>query len=129
MTVIVLLIGVRFTMSARAVEAFLASPYAKVVDAKMWLFFAEPTRFTIAVLGILVVRPPKPLGRRVWLRPVTAAAFAVGLYLVVIVGFQAAGHWHTAITEEEYHRRLQELDSPLYTHVGGTAMTEEISDP
>jgi len=36
-----------------------------------------------------------------------------------------ASHWHTSITEEEYHRRLQELDSPLYTHVGGTAMAEE----
>ncbi len=200
--------AVWYTMSPRAVEAFLASPYARVVDAKMWLFFAEPTRLTIAVLGILVVasifvrdlwcrylcpygalvgllgrlaplkitrnpeictdchsctevcparlqvhtmqrvasiectscqdcvvscpvesclvvRPPKPFGRRVWLRPVTAAIVAVGLYLVVIVGFQAAGHWHTSITEEEYHRRLQELDSPLYTHVGGTAMTEE----
>ena len=30
----------------------------------------------------------------------------------------------TSVTEEEFHRRLQELDSPLYTHVGGTAMTE-----
>jgi len=46
----------------------------------------------------------------------------------VIEGSQAAGHWHTSITEEEYHRRLQELDSPLYTHVGGTAMAEETPD-
>jgi len=50
---------------------------------------------------------------------------AVGLYLAVIVGFKATGHWHTAITEEEYHRRLQEINSPLYTHVGGTAMAED----
>ncbi len=203
--------AVWYAMSPREVEAFLASPYARVVDAKMWLFFAPPSRVTIAVLGVLVVgsifvrdlwcrylcpygalvgllgrfaplkvtrdpeictdchsctdvcparlqvhtmqrvasiectscqdcvvscpvesclvvRPPKPLGRKVWLRPVTATLVAVGLYLVVIVGFQAAGHWHTSITEEEYHRRLQELDSPLYTHVGGTAMTEETPD-
>ena len=60
-----------------------------------------------------------------WLRPVTATMVAVGLYLAVIVGFQAAGHWHTSVTEEEFHRRLQELNSPLYSHVGGTAMTEE----
>ena len=196
-----------FAMDPRAVEAFLSSPYAKVVDAKMWLFFAEPSRFTIAVLGILVVgsvfvrdlwcrylcpygalvgvlgrlaplkvtrdpelctdcrscttvcparlevhtmrrvasiectscqdcvvacpvssclavRPAKAARGRFWLRPVTAAAVAVGLYLTVILGFQAAGHWHTSVTEEEFHRRLQELDSPLYTHVGGTAMTE-----
>ena len=72
----------------------------------------------------LAVRPAKAARSRVWLRPVTAAAVAVGLYLTVILGFQAAGHWHTSVTEEEFHRRLQELDSPLYTHVGGTAMTE-----
>ena len=47
------------------------------------------------------------------------------MYLVVVFGFRATGHWHTDITEEEYHHRLQELDSPLYTHVGGTAMTED----
>jgi len=197
-----------FAMDPRAVEAFLASPYAKIVDAKMWLFFAEPTRLTIAVLGVLVVgsvfvrdlwcrylcpygalvgvlgrfaplkitrdadictdcqsctkacparlpvhtmnrvasiectscqdcvvacpvqsclavRPPTKAGRRFWLRPATATLVAVGLYLVVVFGFRAAGYWHTDITEQEYHRRLQEMDSPLYTHVGGTAMTEE----
>jgi hypothetical protein len=56
---------------------------------------------------------------------VTATVLAVGLYLAVIVGFRATGHWHTTVTEEEYHRRLQEIHSPLYTHVGGTAMAEE----
>jgi len=197
-----------YAMDPRAVEAFLESPYAKVVDAKMWLFFAEPSRLTIAVMGILIVgsvfvrdlwcrylcpygalvgllgrlapmkitrnpeictdcesctkvcparlqvhtmqrvasiectscqdcvvacpvesclavRPPKPAGNTRWMRPITATLFAVGLYLVVIIGFQAAGHWHTSVTEEEFHRRIQEMDSPLYTHVGGTAMTEE----
>jgi polyferredoxin len=197
-----------FAMDPRAIEAFLASPYAKVVDAKMWLFFAEPTRLTFAVLGVLAVgsvfvrdlwcrylcpygallgglgrlaplkvtrdphlctdcqsctkacparlpvhtmnrvasiectgcqdcvvacpvqsclavRPPTTAGLRLWLRPATATLLAVGLYLVVVFGFRAAGHWHTDITEQEYHRRLQEVDSPLYTHVGGTAMTEE----
>lgn len=199
--------AVWFVMDPRAVEAFLASPYAKVVDAKMWLFFAEPTRLTIAVLGILVVgsvfvrdlwcrylcpygalvgvlgrfapfkvtrdakictdcrsctkacparlpvhtmnrvasiectscqdcvvacpvqsclavRPPAAAARGLWLRPVTATLLAVGLYLGVVGGFRAAGFWHTNISEQEYHRRLQELESPLYTHVGGTAMTE-----
>jgi hypothetical protein len=60
-----------------------------------------------------------------WLRPVTATALAVALYAAVVVGFQAAGHWHTSVSEAEYNFRLQELDSPLYTHVGGTAMTDE----
>jgi ferredoxin len=195
-------------MDPRGVEAFLASPYAKIVDAKMWLFFAEPSRSTIAVLGILVIgsifvrdlwcrylcpygalvgmigrlaplkvtrdpelctdcrsctaacparlqihtmqrvasvecsscqdcvvacpvesclaiRLPTRAGTASWLRPVTATVLAVGLYLTVVVGFRAAGHWHTAVSEEEYHRRLQEIHSPLYTHVGGTAMEEE----
>ena len=44
-----------FTMDARAVAAFLESPYNVVVDAKMWLFFASPSRLTVAVLGVLVV--------------------------------------------------------------------------
>jgi ferredoxin len=197
-----------FAMDPRGVETFLESPYAKIVDAKMWLFFAPPSRLTIAVLGVLVVgsifvrdlwcrylcpygalvgvlgriaplkvtrdpelctdcescsavcparlqvhtmqrvasiectscqdcvvacpvssclavRPPKLAGATVWLRPVTATVLAVGLYVAIIVGFKATGHWQTSITEEEYHRRLQEIDSPLYTHVGGTAMAEE----
>jgi polyferredoxin len=197
-----------FAMDPRGVEAFLESPYAKIVDAKMWLFFAEPSRLTIAVLGILVVgsifirdlwcrylcpygalvgvlgrlaplkitrdpelctdcrscttvcparlqvhtmqrvasiectscqdcvvacpvnsclavRAPKPIVGTACLRPVTASLLAVSLYLAVIVGFRTTGHWNTSVTEEEYHRRLQEIDSPLYTHVGGTAMTEE----
>jgi ferredoxin len=197
-----------FSMSATAVEAFLESPYAKVVDAKMWLFFAEPSRLTVSVIGILLVasvfirdfwcrylcpygalvgvlgvlaplkitrdpdtctecrtcssvcpgrlpvhrmnrvtsvectgcqdcvvnclvegclrvRPPSRLARRWWLRPAAASLVAIGVYLAVVVGFQATGHWHTSITEAEYNFRLQELDSPIYTHVGGTAMTDD----
>jgi len=44
-----------FAMDARAVTAFIESPYVRIVDAKMWLFFAEPSRLTLAVLGALVV--------------------------------------------------------------------------
>ena len=200
--------AVWYTMNPRAVEAFLSSPYAKVVDAKMWIFFADPSRLTISVLGVLVVgsifvrdlwcrylcpygalvgilgrfaplkitrdpelctdcrsctevcparlpvhtmqrvasvectscqdcvvacpvssclvvRPPSITRRKLWLRPATAVALAVGLYLTVVFGFQLAGHWHTNITEAEYNQRLQEIDSPLYTHVGGTAMAED----
>jgi len=200
-----------FAMDPAGVEAFLASPYAKVVDAKMWLFFADPSRLTIAVLGVLIVgsvfvrdlwcrylcpygalvgvlgrfaplkitrdpelctdcesctkvcparlqvhtmqrvasvectscqdcvvscpvsqcltvRPPRIASRTAWLRPVTAAALAVGLYLAVVIGFMATGHWYTAVSENEFHRRLQEIDSPLYTHVGGVAMAEDASE-
>jgi len=50
---------------------------------------------------------------------------AIGLYLAVITGFHVTGNWHTSITEAEFHERLQEIESPLYSHVGGQAMTEE----
>jgi polyferredoxin len=197
-----------FAKDPRAVESFLASPYAKIVDAKMWLFFAPPSRLTIGVLGVLVVgsvfvrdlwcrylcpygalvgifgflaplkvtrdpevctdchecskvcparlpvhgmkrvasvectscqdcvvacpvegclavRPPFEAGRSRWLRPVVASVLAIGLYLVVITGFRVSGNWTTSVSEAEFHERLQEIDSPLYTHVGGQAMTEE----
>ena len=199
-----------FAMDPRAVAAFLDSPYARVVDAKMWLFFAPPSRLTIAVIGALVVgsvfvrdlwcrylcpygalvgligllaplkvtrdeklctdcractkvcparlpvhgmgrvvsvectscqdcvaacpvggclavRPPTAAGRRRWLRPVAASLVAVGLYLAVIGAFRVAGHWHTSVTEAEFHQRLGEIDSPVYTHVGGRAMSEDVA--
>ena len=193
--------AVWFTMDGSDVAAFLESPYNKVVGAKMWLFFAEPSRLTIGVLGVLVlgsifirdlwcrylcpygalvgilgrlsplkvtrdadlctdchgctrvcpaqlpvhtmgrvssiectscqdcvvacpvegclaVRPPR-LGRRAtWLRPVTAVAVAVIIYVGVVAGFRIAGHWHSNITEAEFHERLQNIDSPGYGHPG-----------
>ena len=77
------------------------------------------------VEGCLTVRAPRRLATSWWLRPAVASLVAIGLYLAVVVGFQVAGHWHTSITEAEYNFRLQELDSPIYTHVGGTAMTDD----
>jgi polyferredoxin len=44
-----------WAMDLAAVADFKTSPYARVADAKMWLFFASPSRLTIAVLGILTV--------------------------------------------------------------------------
>ena len=192
-----------FAMDARAVAAFLESPYNTVVDAKMWLFFAAPSRLTVAVIGVLVVgsifvrdlwcrylcpygalvgvlgrlaplkvtrdeelctgcqgctracpaalpvhrlhrvasvecsscqdcvvacpvkgclavRPPQPARSRRWLRPVAATVLAVAIYGSVVVAFRAAGHWRTAVSEAEYHARLQEIDSPAYVHPGGS---------
>ncbi len=196
-----------FTMDPRGVDAFLHSPYAKLVDVKMWLFFAHPSRLTIAVLGLLVVasvfirdfwcrylcpygallgllgrlapfkvtrdpdlctdcractracparlpvhemtrvasvecsscqdcvvacpvegclavRAPLAVRRRRWLRPAVATGLALAIYLGVIGVFRLTGHWHTAVSAAEYHRRIPEIDSPLYTHVGGVAMAE-----
>ncbi len=44
-----------FQMSSSDVAAFLDSPYARVVDVKMWLFFARPSNLTLLVLAFLVL--------------------------------------------------------------------------
>jgi len=194
-------------MTPPAVEAFLASPYARVADVKMWMFFAEPTRVTIAVIGALVIgsvflrdlwcrylcpygallgvlgrfaplkvrrRPDlctdcractracparlpvhalqrmasvectscqdcvaacpvngclavRPAGvRTVIARPAVVVAVALGVYLLTVGAFRVTGRWHTAITEAEYHARIEDIRSPVYSHVGGRPMTEPV---
>ena len=201
--------AVWFAMSPQAIEDFLLSPYARVVDAKMWRFFAPPSGLTVAVIGILVVgsifvrdlwcrylcpygalvgvlgrfaffkvgrdadictdcractavcparlpvhrlgrvssiectgcqdcvvacqvagclamRGPEIVGgwkRR--LRPATVVAVAVGVWLVIVGGFRVTGHWHNNISEQEYNYRIQEMESPTYSHVGGMAPPED----
>lgn len=194
-------------MDVAGVRAFLDSPYNKVADVKMLLFFARPSRLTVAVLGVLVVgsvfvrdlwcrylcpygallglfgrlapfkvarnpatctscklctrvcparlpvhalgrvasvectscldcvaacpvkdclavRPPGPGLGRVLLRPAAAVGLAVAVVLAVTGGFRLAGQWRGVVREEEYARRIGEIDSPLYTHVGGLAAAE-----
>ncbi len=198
-------------LDVAGVQTFLDSPYNKVGDTKMLLFFAHPSRLTIAVLGVLAVgsvlvrdlwcrylcpygallgilgrlaplkvtrddatctdcrkctkacparlpvhamlrvasvecsscqdcvavcpvkeclavRTPRPVGDRL-LRPALAVGLAVGLYLGITVAFQVSGHWRGSVTEAEYARRLQEIDSPLYTHVGGLAAADTKPEP
>ncbi len=188
------------------VRAFLDSPYNRVADAKMLLFFAHASRLTVAVVGGLVVasvlvrdvwcrylcpygallgllgrlapfkvtrdeatcidcrkctkacparlpvhamvrvasvectscqdcvaacpvrdclavRPPRRAGG-VLLRPAAAVGAALAVYLGVTLAFRATGHWRGSVGEAEYARRLQEIDSPVYTHVGGIAAAE-----
>ncbi len=189
------------------VRAFLDSPYNRVADTKMLLFFARPSRLTVAVLGVLAVgsmlvrdlwcrylcpygallgvigrlapfkvtrdpatctdcgkctkvcparlrvhamtrvasvectscqdcvaacpvkeclavRPPRVSPDRWRLRPALAVALTVVVYLGVVAAFRLSGHWRGAVTGAEYARRLPEIDSPLYTHVGGMAAAE-----
>jgi enolase len=42
----------------------------------------------------------------------------------VTAGFRLAGHWRGSVGEAEYAARAREIDSPLYTHVGGMAASE-----
>ena len=187
--------------------AFLDSPYNRVADTKMLLFFARPSRAAVAVLGILAVgsvfvrdlwcrylcpygallgllgrlapfkvtrdpatctdcgkctkvcparlsvhamtrvasvectscqdcvaacpvkgclavRPPRVEPGRWRLRPALAVALAVGVYLGVVTAFRLSGHWRSGVSGAEYARRLPEIESPLYTHVGGMAAAD-----
>ena len=198
-----------WTMDTAAVAAFISSPYAKVADAKMWLFFASPSRTTVSVLAVLLVGsfvvrdlwcrylcpygallgllgrlaplkverdpalctdcractracparlPVHALGRvasvectacqdcvvacpvrsclevraprltpspaRRSLRPLAALSVAVAAYLAVVAGFRLAGYWRTGVSDAELERRLAEIHSPLYTHVGAMAAAE-----
>jgi polyferredoxin len=194
-----------------AVRTFLDSPYNRVADTKMLLFFAHPSRLTVAVLGVLVVgsvlvrdlwcrylcpygallgvlgrlaplkvtrnadtcidcrkctkvcparlpvhtmgrmasvectscqdcvavcpikeclavRPTRRVGA--WLlRPALAAGIAVGVYLGVTTAFRVSGHWRGVVSEGEYAHRLRDIDSPVYTHVGGMAGAEAGPSP
>lgn len=65
-----------------------------------------------------------PKTRRAIQWAAAVVTLAIGLYVAVITGFRLTGHWQTSVTEAEFHQRLQEIDSPLYSHVGGQAMTE-----
>jgi polyferredoxin len=53
-------------MDLPGVRAFLDSPYNRVADVKMLLFFGHPGRLTVAVLGVLVVG--SVLVRDLWCR-------------------------------------------------------------
>ena len=193
------------------VTAFLDSPYNRVADVKMLLFFARASRLTVAVLGVLVVgsmlvrdlwcrylcpygallgllgrfaplkvtrdadtctdcgkctkvcparlrvhamsrvrsaecsscqdcvaacpikdclavRAPRVRPRRsprpAALGPAGIVALAAMVFLGVVLGFRLTGRWRGSVTEQEYAQRLRDIDSPLYTHVGGISAAE-----
>ena len=69
--------AVWIAMDPAAVAAFLESPYAKVVDARMWAFFARPSHLTVAVLGMLMVG--SVFVRDLWCRYLCPYGALVGL--------------------------------------------------
>lgn len=69
--------AVLFSMDVAAVRAFLDSPYNRVADVKMLLFFASPSRLTVAALGVLVVG--SALVRDLWCRYLCPYGALLGL--------------------------------------------------
>jgi len=51
------------------------------------------------------------------------------VWVAVAGAFRVSGHWRSAVGQDEFARRLQEIDSPLYTHVGGLAASEPAGPP
>lgn len=64
-------------MDVPSLVAFLDSPYNRVADVKMLLFFAEPSRLTLGVLGALVVA--SVLVRDFWCRYLCPYGALLGL--------------------------------------------------
>ncbi|MDH4338334.1 MAG: 4Fe-4S binding protein [Candidatus Krumholzibacteria bacterium] len=197
------------SMKASDIAAFLNSPYNRVADIKMMLFFANISAFALKVMAVLValsvvipffwcrflcpygallglfslVSPLKitrtasrcidcglcaracPAGigvdraRRVrsdectaclscvaacpvpvalqvetrgpWRRAVRPALFAALVVLLFYGGIQVArlsGYWASDITNQEYQRRIQEIDAPAYHHNQGQVPPDERGD-
>lgn len=186
------------TMKAPDIAAFLSSPYNRVADVKMMLFFANISVLALKVLAVLVVLSvvvpyvwcrylcpygallgflslasplkitrtasscidcglcaracpagigvdrakrvrsdectaclscvaacPVPIALQVetpWRRAVRPAVFAAMVFGLFYGGIQVAklsGYWATDITNEEYRRRIAEIDAPKYHHGRG----------
>ena len=183
-------------MDVPAMAAFINSPYNKLADVKMYLFFANISTFTLwtiivfmllstvvknfwcrflcpygALLGILGWLSPFKITRekstcidcnlcteacpanikvhaagRIWSDECTSCMRCVevcpvkntltmktsfvkqtipnwvfgvlvaGVFMAVTGLAMLTGHWDNNITKEEYAKRIQEVDSPLYQH-------------
>ncbi|NOY06728.1 MAG: 4Fe-4S binding protein [Chlorobi bacterium] len=202
-----LIMVVFFQMSAQDLRAFLDSPYNKVADVKMLLFFARPSATTIyvitglavlslfvknfwcrflcpygALLGFVGLFSPFRITRnddactdcgkcakvcpsaikvdkvkRVWsdecttclecvdvcpvghalevkahrkfkgVKPVLVMTIVVLIFLLTTGFGMLTGYWNNSITPEEYSRRIQEIDKPIYDHNYGYAPPEPSS--
>lgn len=196
-----------FQMSAAQIEQFLNSPYNKLADVKMLLFFAHPSRFAVGtilvlamlsfllpyswcrwlcpyggLLGVVSLLSPLKITRRAEqcidcnrcssvcpsrlpvarlarvrsdectaclscvaacpvpsalsveaprarrITPLAFAAAVVALFFGTLLIAKWGGYWHSSITAEEYARRVQEIDSPLYEHNRGEVRSEPTSE-
>jgi polyferredoxin len=196
-----------FGMDALSLEQFLSSPYNRVADVKMFLFFRDITQFSLIVLAVLVAlslvirnfwcRYLCPYGAllgfigllspfritrnaescidcakcakvcpnriavdrvkvvmsdectscmacvevcpvrdtlqlkasrksRFEFKPVWVAAAVVGIFMLVTGIAMLTGNWRGSVTEQEYSRRIKDIDNPIYRHNQGSAPTEDL---
>jgi polyferredoxin len=55
-------------------------------------------------------------------KPIPTWAFGLTVVLIFLIGTSLArvtGHWHNSITDEEYQRRVKEINKPIYDHNRG----------
>ena len=69
----------------------------------------------------LRVETPGPWRRAV--RPAVFAALVVALFAGGVAVARISGRWRNPITDEEYARRIREIDSPAYGHERGRVPT------
>ncbi len=199
-----------FQMDAESLRMFLDSPYNKVADVKMLLFFTDISRFSLAVIGLLVLfslfirnfwcRYLCPYGallgfmgllspfritrnaescidcakcskvcpnsiavdrlrvvmsdectscmacvdacpvkntlqmkssqksRFEW-KPAWVAAAVVGVFMLITGLGMLTGNWHSSVSEEEFSRRIKDIDNPIYQHNQGSAPAEPAEIP
>jgi polyferredoxin len=65
----------------------------------------------------LQVETPSPWRRAV--KPAVFAAMVLGLFYGGIQAARLAGYWDSSITNQEYQRRIAEIDAPKYHHGRG----------
>lgn len=195
-----------FGMDELSLDQFLGSPYNKVADVKMFLFFKDITQFSLVVIAILVAlsmvirnfwcRYLCPYGAllgltgllspfritrntencidcakcakvcpnriavdrlkvvmsdectscmacveacpvrdtlqlkasrksRVEFKPAWVAAAVLGAFLLVTGFAMLTGNWHSSVTEQEFSRRIKDIDNPIYQHNQGSAPSED----
>jgi polyferredoxin len=76
--------------------------------------------------GALQMSTPKPWRRNV--RPAVFAVLVVMLFYGGINVAKVAGKWRTEISDQEFLRRVQELDSPKYHHAQGKVPEYTLDD-
>ena len=78
------------------------------------------------VQDTLQIETPRPVRRVV--RPAVYATLVVGLFFGGIAVAKLAGYWQNDISNDDYKRRIEEIDSPKYQHAQGSVPEYQAGD-